>query len=125
MTLAFGFLFLNSASAAVVENIHVPKEVQEHVNYITKNCDVITHLTERIKEDERAGGVVVDPLRNIDTVIRSCDDGTFKNSRKVWDNYHAWLFNEVNNGKMIPVFTKLKHQAQHFVRTGRYYWSAK
>ena len=128
LLIAFGSLFILNATAmaAVVENIHVPKEVQQHVNFITFNCEVTTHLTERIKEDELFGGQIVpDPMRNLMRVIRSCDNGTFAYSREVVDTYHDWLSNEIKNGEMIPVFTRLRHQADYFVRTGRYYFSAK
>lgn len=125
MVIALGFLFLNTASASFVENVGVPSDVQQHVNYITKNCEVQTHLTERIKEDELAGGIVTDRLRNIDRIVRSCDGGSFGASRAVWDKYHAYHFNLENTGQMLPVFTDNEYQAAEFVRTGRFYWVAK
>lgn len=115
---------LSTAQAAKVESIFVPLEVQEHLNYITQNCEVRTHLTERIEQD-KLGGNFVDPLRNVDRVVRSCDDGKFSNSVAIWNAYHSWFTYEINHYNLVPVFTWTEHQAGRFVRTGLFYWVKK
>ena len=132
ITIAFGLLFtilgvilITSVEAAEYESVHFPSEVQEQVNVLMP-CVEITMHTERIKQDELLGGFYQDAFRPLTQMLASANTDCLSPSalRKV-NAYTTWFNNELNRGQMLPVFTRLKSQADHFVKTGRFYFSAK